>query len=80
MAGTDPTDADSVLRVQLVSTPQGFQLTWNSQLGFVYQVWSSEDLVSWNEVSEPRFAPGGVDSVALHGPENGAYYRIVRLR
>jgi hypothetical protein len=80
MAGTDPTDASSVLRVELVPTEQGPRLTWNSQPGLVYQAQMSTDIGLWQNLGEPRFAPGTVDSVALTGPDAAAYYRVLRLR
>src|SRR5437660_837539 len=44
LAGTDPTNPNSVLRVLLVSTAQGTQLRWNSQPGLMYQVQFSQTL------------------------------------
>src|SRR5438034_3135854 len=82
LAGTDPTDPNSVLRVQLVSTAQGAQLRWNSQPGFIYQVQVSQTLgaASWTNVGTPRFAAGTTDSTVLNGTSGSAYYRVIRLR
>jgi hypothetical protein len=82
LAGTDPTEPNSVLRVQLVSTAQGAQLRWNSQPGFMYQVQVSQTLGagSWSSVGTARFAAGAADSTLLNGTSSAAYYRVIRLR
>ena len=80
LAGTDPTDPDSVLRVQVVSSAQGYRLTWNSQPGFVYQVRTSTDFRAWSDLGDARFAPGAVESIPLSSSESGAFYQIVRVR
>lgn len=79
MAGTDPTDKNSILRQSLDSTPQGFFLKWNTQPGLIYQVQTSADMGPWSNVGGPRFAPGYVDSLYV-GTGSSSYYRIVRLR
>jgi hypothetical protein len=82
LAGTDPTDPNSVLRVQLVYTAQGAQLRWNSQPGLMYQVQVSQTLgaTSWTNVGTQRFAAGTADSTLLNGTSDTAYYRVMRLR
>ena len=82
LAGTDPRDPNSVLRVQLVTTAQGSWLNWNSQPGFVYQVQASSNLAagSWTSVGKPRFAAGALDSVLVDGSGDAAYYRVSRVR
>lgn len=80
LAGTDPTDANSVLKVRLEVTQQGLFLNWNSQPGLIYQVWSAGAAAGpWSKVGAPRFAAGAVDSMYVGG--NGAgFYQIERLR
>ena len=80
LAGTDPTDGNSVLKVRLQATPQGLFLNWNSHPGLMYQVWSSSSAAGpWIKVGAPRFAAGTVDSMYVGG--NGAgFYQIERLR
>jgi hypothetical protein len=82
LAGTDPTDPNSVLRVQLVSTTQGTQLGWDSQPGLMYQVQLSQNVgpATWVNVGTPRFAAGTKDSIPVTGTGNTAYYRVIRLR
>lgn len=79
MAGTDPIDANSVLRTRLQTSPQGVLLSWNTQPGFVYQVQSSANLTTWSNLGSPRFASGTTDSLNVTG-SNVGYYRVVRLR
>jgi hypothetical protein len=80
LAGTAPTDPNSVMRVQLVATAQGARLSWNSQPGFVYQVQVSQDLGFWSNFGSERFAAGANDSILANGSGGAAYYRVVRLR
>jgi hypothetical protein len=79
LAGTDPTDANSVLKVRLQPTAQGLFLNWNTQPGLMYQVQQASSIGAWMELGAPRFAPGTVDSMYVGGGA-AAYYRIVRLR
>jgi len=82
LAGTDPTDANSVLRVQLIASAQGTRLSWNSQPGLMYQVQVSQNFAagSWTNVGAPRFAAGSSDSVLVGAANGSAYYRVIRLR
>jgi hypothetical protein len=81
LAGTDPTNAQSVLRLETRQTEQGNFLHYNTQPGLVYQVQVKKSLATeWEDVGLPRFAVGTQDSVLLDlaGPE--IYYRVKRLR
>jgi hypothetical protein len=80
LAGTDPTDAASVLRAELEVTEQGTRLVWNSQPGLVYQVQSSGDLRAWSNLGASRFARGTTDSLLVNGGDPATYYRVNRLR
>jgi hypothetical protein len=81
LAGTDPTNANSVLRVQLQSSPQGLFLSWNTQAGLIYKVQTCNDFKAgnWVDIGSLRFAAGTVDSVYV-GSSNTSYYRVVRVR
>jgi hypothetical protein len=79
LAGTDPTDANSVLRMRLQHTAQGLFLNWNSQPGLMYQVQVSTDLGGWVNLGGPRFAAGYLDSMYAGGG-SAEYYRVLRLR
>jgi hypothetical protein len=78
--GTDPTDANSVLKAQLQASSQGLFLNWNTEAGLMYQVWSTASPGgTWSKVGSPRFAAGAVDSLYVGGNPAG-FYRIERLR
>ncbi|HAV62911.1 MAG TPA: hypothetical protein DCY13_11170, partial [Verrucomicrobiales bacterium] len=79
-AGTDPTDPLSVMKLSIEQTAMGFRLDWRSVAGSVYQLQSSTDFGSWNNVGGRRFAPGNVDSVLLDGSQGLLYYRVLRIR
>ncbi len=79
LAGTVPTDADSVLRIRLQQTAQGLFLNWNTQPGLMYQVQISASLDAWSNLGGPRFAAGYLDSIYVGGA-NAGYYRVLRLR
>jgi hypothetical protein len=79
LAGTNPTNAASVLKVQLQATKQGPFLNWNTQPGLIYQVQSSSNMNGWVNLGGPRFASGTVDSIYV-GSGNRGYYRVLRLR
>jgi hypothetical protein len=78
MSGTIPTNAASVLQVQLTSTRQGMFLNWSTQPGLTYQVISSTNFITWNNFSTPRFAAGTNDSIYVGGSSAG-FYRVVLL-
>ena len=79
LAGTDPTDPNSVLRMRLEATAQGAFLHWNTQPGLIYQVEHSTDFQAWSDVGGRRFAAGTLDSM-LVGLSNAGYYRVMRVR
>ena len=79
MAGTDPANANSVLRQRLRHTPQGLFLDWNTEPGLVYQVHVSATIGTWTKLGGPRFAAGYLDSIYVGGSSSG-FYRIERLR
>lgn len=81
LAGTNPIDSKSVLRTEIVSTPQGSFLNWNTQSGFVYQVQFSTKLEQdWVDIGAPRFSAGSTDSMLIHQAGASVYYRVKRLR
>jgi hypothetical protein len=81
LAGTNPIDSKSVLRTEIVSTPQGSFLNWNTRAGFVYQVQLSTKLdQDWVDVGTPRFSAGATDSMLIHQKGDSVYYRVKRLR
>jgi hypothetical protein len=94
LAGTNPTNAASVLRVQISKTssqgaqpqqlglsPQGMFVIWNTQPGLTYQVQVTTNFTSWSVVpnGSARFAAGTNDSIFVGGGSAG-YYRVLLLR
>ena len=89
LAGTNPTNAASVLSVQISKTtqqgqlfgqtPQGLFLSWNTQPGLTYQVQMTTNFTSWSNLGSPRFAPGDSDFIFVGGGAAG-YYRVLLLR
>jgi hypothetical protein len=92
LAGTNPTNAASVLRVQISNasqmqqlgkasgqTSQGMYLSWNTQPGLTYQVQVTTNFTSWSNLGSPRFAPGDSDFIFVGGGAAG-YYRVLLLR
>lgn len=80
LAGTDPTDANSVLRTQFVVTAQGLRLSWNTVPGQMYQVKATTDFATWQDFGGQRFAPGTSDSVSVPVGNSLGYYRVTRIR
>lgn len=80
LAGTDPTDRTSVLRVRLSVTPDGSVVQWEGSAGSLYQLQSSPDLKTWMDVEGPRFAVGADLEVLVPFSSSAAYYRVIRIR
>ena len=81
LAGTDPTNAQSVLKTWLTRTPLGPRLNWSTQPGFIYQIETSENFgASWSNLGAARFAPGTSDSIPLGNGGSLGFYRITRVR
>ncbi|MHB1306185.1 MAG: thrombospondin type 3 repeat-containing protein [Limisphaerales bacterium] len=80
LAGTNPTDGDSVLRTTIVPSSQGLIFSWNSEPGCFYQVQSSTDLEGWLDLGGPRFAVTRITSFIIPTSNSVSYYRIIRIR
>jgi len=79
LSGGNPLDSSTWLQTVLARTAQGLFLSWNTQLGFTYQVQVTTNFVSWSNLGAPRFAAGTSDSIFVGGGAAG-YYRILLLR
>jgi hypothetical protein len=79
LSGGNPLDPSTWLRTQLVSSPQGYFLTWNPHPGFTYQIQSSSNLSTWSNYGQPRLAAGTTDSYYVGG-HTAAYYRVLLMR
>jgi hypothetical protein len=80
LAGTDPTDPASVLRLKIESREQGIYVEWNTQAGSFYQLQVTSDFKTWRNVSTPRFAPSTSDSLPAIDAGQVQYYRVIRMR
>jgi hypothetical protein len=80
LAGTDPTDAESVLRVAILATSQGPRLEWTTEPGCIYQIQLHNAEGGWASVGTPRFAAGSTDSIAVDADQSVALYRVIRVR
>jgi len=80
LAGTDPTNPNSVLRTRIADNGQGWRVHWDTQPGLVYHLQTSSDLVSWTNVGVTRFAAGTNDSVLIAPPSGRSFFRIIRVR
>ncbi len=80
LAGTDPTAAESVLRVTMLGTSQGPRLEWTTEPGCIYQVQLHSPETGWGSVGTPRFAAGRTDSIAVDADKSVALYRVIRVR
>lgn len=80
LAGTNPADPDSVMRLELRPTAQGWRLDWNVQPGGVYQLQVSTNLGTWTDVGTQRFAAGTTDSIPVDGTQSVSVYRVIRIR
>jgi len=79
LTGADPTNPATWLRTAVTRTAQGYFLTWNPRPGLTYQVQSSAELKSWQNLGSPRFALDAADSIYL-GVNDPGYYRVMLLR
>jgi hypothetical protein len=80
LAGTDPTDSASVLKVEISPREQGLYLQWRTTPGSYYQLQATSDFAAWTNVGPARFAPSTSDSLPVEGPGQPKYYRVILMR
>jgi len=80
LAGTDPTDPNSILKLRMSSRPQGMYIEWNTEPGNYYQLQITSDFKTWRNIGSPRFAPSTTDSLPATDPGQVRYYRVIRMR
>lgn len=80
LAGTDPSDAASLLLTEVVSSGQGLRLRWNTRPGGFYQVQFSTDIGSWLDAGAPRLAVDISDSISISNDRGIAVYRVWRVK
>jgi hypothetical protein len=80
LAGTDPTNAGSVLKMEISPREQGVYLQWPTTPGNYYQVQITSNFVTWSDIGTPRFAPSTSDAVPMESTGTTQYYRVIRMR
>jgi len=80
LAGTDPMDENSVLRITLTDSGEGLVLGWTTQPGCIYQVQQSDSVRQWTNQGGERFAQSTVDAVSIEAGDNLLFYRVIRIR
>jgi hypothetical protein len=80
LAGTDPSNAGSVLKLEVSPRQQGLYLQWPTTPGGHYQIQYTSDFNGWTNVGGARFAPSSSDAVPLAGSGQVQYYRVIRMR
>jgi len=80
LAGTDPRDPNSVLKMNMTSSAQGRRLSWTTVAGGVYQVQVTADFESWSNLGSPRLAAGTSDTIFSSGAQDVSYYRVIRVQ
>lgn len=80
LAGTNPNDSSSVLKISISRSQSSFILTWNSIPGGRYLLEGSSDLKSWNPFGNPHFATDFQDSTVIDDPQQAIYFRLTKIR
>ena len=84
LAGTDPVDTESSLKLELTAMEQGQRLSWQAEPGSVYQLEKVERLgpgvTQWRAEGAPVVAVENNAGVSLIGINNMNFYRIKRIR
>jgi hypothetical protein len=78
VAGTDPTAAGSLLRIDVVSAPPDFQIRWPSVLGRLYTVERSTNAVNYAAIGVDILATPPVNIYSDSPPAAATYfYRVM---
>lgn len=80
LAGTNPIDSSSVLKVSLRDSQSGTAIGWNSQPGGIYQVQQSADLQIWTDLGGIHVASGSSESILVGEVPSNSYFRVNCLR
>ena len=85
LAGTDPTDRVSTLKINVTNLYRGQRLSWKSELGSVYQLERTGRLESggntkWVIEGDPVIAVDGESGITVEVVENIGFYRVKRIR
>ena len=80
-AGTDPSDPEDLLILDLSKMEEGQRLQWNAQPGAVYQLQQSSEISGeWLNIGEPVLASEREAGISLKSVEDMSFYRIKKIR
>lgn len=77
-AATANNTSQQAVPAGIVRTGRGTNLRWVSQYGARYQVQSSNDRYSWNNVGTPRTSTSGVDALNISNV-SARYFRVIQV-
>ena len=77
-AATANNTSQQAVPAGIVRTGRGTNLRWVSQYGARYQVQSSNDRYSWNNIGTPRTSTSGVDALNISNV-SARYFRVIRV-
>ena len=77
---TNSTIPSRILRVGIDVTNKGRRLTWNTDLGAIYQVQYSTNFTRWDNVGEPRTATASSDWTPVGHLDSAGFYRVIRVQ
>lgn len=69
-----------IIRTSVAPATGGMQVSWNAQIGCVYQIQISTDLKAWSDLGSARTATALNESVVVSATQGLAYYRVVRIQ
>jgi len=84
LAGTNPADTSSSLKLELSAMEQGQRLSWQTEPGSVYQLEKATRLgpgvIQWRAEGDPVVAVEAAAGLSLKAVENMIFYRVKRIR
>ena len=84
LAGTNPADTSSSLKLELSAMEQGQRLSWQTEPGSVYQLEKANRLgpgvIQWRAEGDPVVAVEAAAGLSLKAVENMSFYRVKRIR
>jgi hypothetical protein len=84
LAGTDPADTSSSLKLELSAMEQGQRLSWQTEPGSVYQLEKANRLgpgvIQWRAEGDPVVAVEAAAGLSLKAVENMSFYRVKRIQ
>jgi hypothetical protein len=84
LAGTNPADTSSSLKLELSAMEQGQRLSWQTEPGSVYQLEKANRLgpgvIQWRAEGDPVVAVEAAAGLSLKAVENMSFYRVKRIQ